>query len=726
MSTSPPIRRFLPEPVETSTRSSAKRSAPEGPESQLVWQKSNTPIDVAKSPASQTEATPKGRRFSPQPIEESTRTSRKFKPEPIETTARSRHRKEPQEAPASQGSNSTSTATEGPTAKTDPTPARKFAPQPVETTTRSSRRFAPEPVETTQRSRRAPSDEEKQDTAAPANKKWIPEPVETTTVKRRGKRPIIEEEAEEEDDVESECSPNLRSSSQNASGSKRYSPELLETARGSYKRGQPTQPLPSPPPHLVTGPTQAASHGHSTSDLQESKFSAAALAKRQHQDRPRSYIAPHLSIVESDSSEEDSELPSLSASPSASSDDTLDKLPSRVSQQNDKHPDIRKLSVGSQEKLLREQAMAAYINEKPHEPVDHYAIDLEDEGSPVRRGTLSGNNGIDARTFRRDSAVDLDWHLGEMRKHHSQLEALKKNLKDNTAGASRFSAAALASRKARGVKKRDGTRQQGIGLAEMRNAASPPMLGDDLVFPMSVSPKHTRLTPDQVPVPRKTCDVQEEVVVGETKLWCTNIGVSHHAGEGLWMGMCQKGDEEPRSPPTPLRSGIQTPALEVEDPMGARTPGKSKPHGRFGHGMGYLPLTPPRSTQDIFAQSLDKRLTAEQEIEKEFHSGVITQLYNYLSLGYPSLAHKFDAELSKISRIPVEELRRDDDLADAKGYVGAPEGQGLDIDGACEGKCARWTALKLYVHEWARQTPAMANKEREDWGVRARRGSWAI
>jgi hypothetical protein len=726
MSTSPSIRRFLPEPVETSTRSSAKRSAPEGQEPQPLWQESNSPIDVAKPPADQTEATPKGRRFSPQPIEESTRTSRKFKPEPIETTARSRHRQEPQESPVNQGSDSTSTTTEDSTAKTDPTPARKFAPQPVETTTRSSRRFAPEPVETTQRSRRAPSDEEKKDTAARAKKKWLPEPVETTTVKRRGKRPIIKEEVEEEDDAESERPPNLQSSSQNASGSKKYSPELLETARGSYKRGQPTEPLTSTPPHLVTGPTQAASHCHSTSDPQESKFSAAALAKRQHQDRPRSYIAPHLSIVESDSSEEDSELPSLSATPSASSDDTLDRLPSRVPQQNDKHPDVRKLSVGSQEKLLREQAMAAYINEKPHEPVDHYAIDLEDEGSPVRPGTLSGNNGIDARTFRRDSAVDLDWHLGEMRKHHSQLEALKKNLKDNTAGASRFSAAALASRKARGVKKQDGAHQQGIGLAEMRNAASPPMLGDDLVFPMSVSPKHTRLTPDQVPVPRKTGDVQEEVVVGETQLWCANTGVSNQAGEGLWMGMCQKGDEENRSPPTPLRSGIQTPALEMEDPMGARTPGKSKPHGRFGHGLGYLPLTPPRSTQDVFTESLDKKLTAEQEIEREFHSGVITQVYNYLSLGYPSLAHRFDAELSKISRIPIEELRRDDDLADAKGYVGAPEGQGLDIDGACEGKCARWTALKFYVHEWARQTPAMANKEREDWGVRARRGSWAI
>src|SRR5205085_2883897 len=107
------------------------------------------------------------------------------------------------------------------------------------------------------------------------------------------------------------------------------------------------------------------------SDPQESRFSAAALAKRHHQDRQHSYIAPHLPVVESDSSEEDSELPSLSATPSASSDDTLDRLPSRGPHQDDKPPNIRTLSVGSQEKLLREQAMAAYINEKPHEPVEH-------------------------------------------------------------------------------------------------------------------------------------------------------------------------------------------------------------------------------------------------------------------------------------------------------------------------------------------------------------------
>ena len=651
-----------------------------------------------------------------------------MKPEPIETAARSRHKGEPQEAAASQGQGSKATSTKDSTANPEARPARKFAPQPLETTARSSKKLAPEPVETTKRSRRALPEEDHTDTFSPAGKKkWLPEPVETTTAKRRGKRPIIEdEEGGGEDDVDAERSTEQQPPSRQTSGSKKYSPELLETARGSYKRGQPPHPLSAIPAHLREGSAPAVGHAQSSSDPSESRYSAAALAKRHHQERQHSYIAPDLPIVQSDSSEEESDVPSLSATPSASSDDTLDRLPSRVQQENDIPPDVRKLSLVSQEKLLREQAMAAYINEKPHEPVDHYAIDREDEGRPVRPGRLSGKDGIDIITFRRDSAVDLDWHLGEMRKHHSQLQVLKKNLKDNTAGVSRFSAAALASRSALGAKKQIGTRQQGVGLAEMRNAASPPMLGNDLVFPMSVSPKHTRLTPDQVPVPRKTGDAQEEVAQGGPRLWCANIGVSNEAGDGLWMGMCQKGEEEPHSPRTPMRSGIVTPAVEMKDPMGSTTPGKSKSHGRFGHGMGLLPPTPPRSANDVFTESLDRKLNAEQEIDREFHSGVITQVYNYLSLGYPALAHKFDEELSKISRVSIEDLRRDDERVDAKGHVGAPEGEGLDIDSVCEGKCARWTALRVYVHEWARQTPAMANKEREDWGVRARRGSWAI
>lgn len=180
-----------------------------------------------------------------------------------------------------------------------------------------------------------------------------------------------------------------------------------------------------------------------------------------------------------------------------------------------------------------------------------------------------------------------------------------------------------------------------------------------------------------------------------------------------------------------MRSGLMTPALaEVNSPGGFSDANDLADYPDQSADQQRLLLTPPSTQSDSFTESIAKRLnhqiSVEQRIEEEFHCGFITQIYNYLSLGYPSLAHKFDPELSKISRIPVENLRKDDELADAKGYVGAPEGEGLDEESAKQGKCVRWTALRLYIHEWARQQPGMADSSPSEWGVRARRGSWAI
>jgi hypothetical protein len=42
-------------------------------------------------------------------------------------------------------------------------------------------------------------------------------------------------------------------------------------------------------------------------------------------------------------------------------------------------------------------------------------------------------------------------------------------------------------------------------------------------------------------------------------------------------------------------------------------------------------------------------------------------------------------------------------------------------------KPPRWRALRLYIREWARQHPDLGeNSNPLAWGVRARRGSWAI
>jgi len=129
-------------------------------------------------------------------------------------------------------------------------------------------------------------------------------------------------------------------------------------------------------------------------------------------------------------------------------------------------------------------------------------------------------------------------------------------------------------------------------------------------------------------------------------------------------------------------------------------------------------------------EKLESELEKEKSIELEFDDAFVTQVYNYLSLGYPSMARRYDAELSKISHIPIVDLRRDDELPSARGYIrlGEDDEHGrADGEGIKEVDCWRWKALRLYVKEWARQQPFMSKKEdiMGGFGVTIRRGSWA-
>ena len=82
----------------------------------------------------------------------------------------------------------------------------------------------------------------------------------------------------------------------------------------------------------------------------------------------------------------------------------------------------------------------------------------------------------------------------------------------------------------------------------------------------------------------------------------------------------------------------------------------------------------------------------------------------------------------------------DDHKKNAKGYIGIVDGfssqettpekrKRANGDGkSLDGYCARWKALRVYILEWGRQHPSMSNGAMgpSAWGVRARRGSWAI
>ena len=57
-------------------------------------------------------------------------------------------------------------------------------------------------------------------------------------------------------------------------------------------------------------------------------------------------------------------------------------------------------------------------------------------------------------------------------------------------------------------------------------------------------------------------------------------------------------------------------------------------------------------------------------------------------------------------------------------YGGDTKGEGIGEEDV-KTQCGRWRALRLYIHEWARQQPLMLlDNADQTWGAAARRGSW--
>ncbi|KAJ9634385.1 hypothetical protein H2199_009043 [Coniosporium tulheliwenetii] len=187
-------------------------------------------------------------------------------------------------------------------------------------------------------------------------------------------------------------------------------------------------------------------------------------------------------------------------------------------------------------------------------------------------------------------------------------------------------------------------------------------------------------------------------------LWST-VSSRRSSGRGPWNGCCF---DNGLSPPQKGSSGLLTPRNKTGDPVTTPCPTPVRRSMREG-----LPPSPPPSNPD-------------SAIDEEFDDGFITQVYNYLSLGYPSLARKFDEELSRISGTSIVELRQDDGLANARGYIRLGDDENVSDLDITEYTCARWRALRVYVREWAKQQPTMAHEQALGAsGVSARRGSWA-
>ncbi|KAK1958835.1 hypothetical protein LY78DRAFT_591353 [Colletotrichum sublineola] len=259
---------------------------------------------------------------------------------------------------------------------------------------------------------------------------------------------------------------------------------------------------------------------------------------------------------------------------------------------------------------------------------------------------------------------------------------------------------------------------------KMRKAASPPMLGKDLVFRKCPSPKQTKLEPDHPFSEVPTAEERNRDCTGEA---------------GLWRGYCFRNSESdqaivpshlhgPRMLHTPL------PPTTSADPFAAAF---AKDSVTDEPGSYYSSATLTTATVEHRVRSgeakglhmltgLEERLKREKALEEkiasEFDDTFVTQVYNYLSLGYPAMARAFDEELSKISHMSIEELEVDDAKQMASGHLMEP----AESEMPEENRCPRWKALKVYIFEWARQHPDLDSLDPLAWGVRERRGSWAI
>lgn len=639
----------------------------------------------------------------------------------------------------------------------------------------SPRRFLPQPTEETIRNNQAsPRKDRPSDATGIKPRKELPQPVETSTT--HSKPPAPAEKSHDHTPKAITPSQNTlpqpMDSSSPSPNPRKFAPQMIETSRRRRKSTDTTPCVtltdktdytPGPQDHLprhmrqlrrTATPTRPdnppAVSLDSIPPVPESKFSSSKLAEKA--ERRHSFRVPDLPAITSQSETEetnDSSVPSLSTSPSADSDQTeptgKKKKEKRKSGAPTQSEDAQwsgyllQLAAKTAEKQLREQAMAAYPNEHMHEPVDHYAIDRDSEESDVEVGVgklqVGGpTEGVADRKpagYRhRDS--DAGFGLAEMRKHQEKLEDQRRDQwaqAPSELGRRRSTRSALQQAKSAQKAAEVGVAgapasppkeiigwQKDNEMKPMRNAASPPMAGEDLKFPKCLSPQPTRLDVHQYPGKNESTDAQSRQHTG---LWTPGGGASRqNSKSGLWNGVCNAANQDPLAVPRPIQTGLLTPAVERNDPF-EPTSGDKNPQS---------PPSPVNSQEE--STRLDGVIRREHSIEQELGDTFVTQVYNYLSLGYPSLARKFDPELSKITKVPIDDLRKDDDKCNAKGYVGAPEGTGADCRGVMDGdtKCERWCALRLYVREWGRQQPEMGVFEDVEggWGARARKGSWAI
>lgn len=257
-------------------------------------------------------------------------------------------------------------------------------------------------------------------------------------------------------------------------------------------------------------------------------------------------------------------------------------------------------------------------------------------------------------------------------------------------------------------------------IKKLRKLASPPMLGKDLVFRTCPSPQMTKLEPTHA-FDKHQAELAHRDASGQGGLWngfCAKAGEPGQVEEQPW------GLDGPHGPQMLMTPAPGTPE-EMEDAHISDEPESMHyaseavaAAAQNGNNTGLHLLHGVR----LQPQTAKAQAQRNEKIALEFNDEFVTQVYNYLSLGYPATACAFDDELSKISHMSVYDLREMDAKQMAKGHM-------LEMklsDTPEEERCPRWRALKIYIIEWARQHPDLNALDPLAWGVRERRGSWAI
>jgi hypothetical protein len=644
-------------------------------------------------------------------------------------------------------------------------PPRRFAPVPIETSTRTSRKAANSGDESKPTNR---PQKQSEMAAQKPPRKFNPEPIEVSS---RSSRPAGKNARVATSSTGESTQPPKKQP-------RKFAPQLIETARRTRKSGDDLpavlpsdkteatrtqakqRPRVTPVPENT--PTVSRNRVPQLPDPGSSHGLARGSSHHSHRHHQHSYRLPELDPIESSESD-DSTPPSLSTSQTPSSDSNHNYYhATRIRESIDDRFSgffLRLAAEEAEKQILRDQAMAVFSNNEFHEPVDHFINDdIDDEEEPEQDATVAESYDVcrSGSVFK-----SVNWNLKEMKEHHDRPAPSPKLAPSTKPAAppndgritlgrmpganagwskppqiSKFDQGAKGGPRALGgpnQKPLPPGPQADRELKAMRDSARPPMLGGSIVFPRCSSPDNAHF--DVTQGSQRAGGAGSYLLAasrapsGESEgLWHDKRSKQHStrsnaSSNGLWGGFCVREEE-----PEPIvQAGLMTPRVEVENPfesLNGLTPSHS-PQDTNNH---LLPPSPPASSSEATA-SIDSKLKAAKSFEDEFSDSFITQVYNYLSLGYPSLARKFDPELSKISRISVEELREDDKLAQSRGYIRLGDAENAHELGIQENMCKRWKALKAYIHEWARQQPAWQGVGDEralgGFGVGPRRGSWA-